>query len=461
MMKRKICIIDDSLPTSDYPDFIDETLLLDQSILKYLCHQHESWPEEPLRELLLEIFKDHGDWTISGFLNPDFYFNHVEEEIYSPEVIIFDWDYATTSVATEEHLLNILRSTYSVVGIYTGADKKEEIDGILAQPEFQPFMESRIRMVEKGAVDSVSKILDEVNTRFDSHFSFKLGQELKFNAVKALDSILVDIGEMSFDEFIWTFGHEKEENERSITVNEFIEILSEKFRNNLANADWSETSFESSAPANVTEELVRKLWSYRLYRFPSDDLVRVGDIISKVDGNNDEKFLVISSDCHMNHLWKKNFGSLSLIPLFANTKTSGNFIDRLLTAQKRGNIRKAKATSITNLSVFDSLTLITSIPSMNADRKVEFIDYVAFPRSVFSIDVPKPAGLEEHQVRLQALHYSHIEGYTGDGRLSLNEPFRSPLIQYCVNAVTGYGAPDYPSELQTSIQNRFDENFTA
>ncbi|GAA4436089.1 hypothetical protein GCM10023091_13550 [Ravibacter arvi] len=460
-MKRKICVIDDSLPTSDYPDFIDETQLLHQSILKYLCHQHESWPEEPLRGLLLEIFKNHNNWTISGFLNPDFYFNHVGEEIYSPEVIIFDWDYATTSVGTEEHLLNILQSTYSVVGIYTGADKKDEIESILAQQKFTPYMESRIRMVEKGDIDSVSKILTEVNLRFDSHFSFKLGQELKFNAVKALDSILVDIGEMSFDEFIWTFGHERDENERSISINEFIEILSEKFRNNLANAHWSETTFESSAPAKVTEELVRKLWSYRLYKFPNDDLVRVGDIISKVGDNNDEKFLVISSDCHMSQLWKKNFGSLTLIPLFANTKTSRSFIDKLLTAQKRGYIRQAKASSITNLSAFDSLTLITSIPSKDAEGKAEFIDYVAFPRSVFSIDVPKPAKLEEHQVRLQALHYSHIEGYTGKGRLSLNEPFRSPLIQYCVNAVTGYGAPDYPDELQTSIQKRFDGNFTA
>lgn len=460
-MKRKICIIDDSLPTSDYPDFIDETQLLDQSILKYLCHEHESWPEEPLRELLLEIFKDHDDWTIGGFLNPDFYFNHVEEEIYSPEVIIFDWDYATTSVATEEHLLNILKSTYSVVGIYTGADKKEEIEGILAQPDFQPYLESRIRMVEKGATDSVSKILIEVNSLFDSHFAFKFGQELKFNAVKALDSILVDIGEMSFDEFIWTFGHERIENERSITINEFIEILSEKFRNNLANADWSETIFESSASSNVSEELVRKLWSYRLYRFPNDDLVRVGDIISKVGGNNDEKFLVISSDCHMNQLWKKNFGSLTLIPLLANTVTSGTFQNRLLTAQKRGEIRKANATSMMNLRPFDSLTLITSIPSTDTEGNIVFTDYVAFPRSVFSIDVPKPTGLEDHQVRLQALNYSHIEDYTGEGRLSLNEPFRSPLIQYCVNAVTGYGAPDYPSELQTSIQNRFDGNFKA
>ena len=458
-MKRKICIIDDSIPTSDYPDFIDETHLLDQSILKYLCHKHDGWPEEPLKGLLLELFEKHSDWAISGFLNPDFYFNHVSEEIYSPEVIIFDWDYATTSVATEDHLLNILKSTYSVVGIYTGADKKEEIEAILAQSEFKPYLE-RIRMVEKGADDSIAKILHEVNTRFDSHFAFKFGQELKFNAVKGLDSILVDIGEMSFDEFVWTFGHGRGEIERSITINEFIEILSEKFRNNLANADWSETDFKCSQPANVSPELVRKLWSYRLYRFPSDDLVRVGDIIAKEGSDNDEKFLVISSDCHMNQLWKKNFGSLTLIPLYANSKTSGTFRDKLLTAKKRGEIRSAKASSITNLSGFESLTLITSIPSVNDEGSEEFTDYVAFPRSVLSIDVPKPA-MDEHQIRVQPLYYSHLKGFIGKGRLSINEPFRSPLIQCCVNAVTGYGTPDYPIELQNSIETRFDENFTA
>ncbi len=228
-MKRKICIIDDSLPAWDYPDFIDETHLLDQSILKYLCHNHDTWPEEPLKGLLLEIFRNHPDWTISGFLNPDFYFNHVSGEIYSPEVIIFDWDYTTTSVATEVHLLNILKFTYSVVGIYTGADKKEEIDVILALPKFQPYAE-RIQMVEKGAENSIAEILNVVNSRFESHFAFKFGQELKFNAVKALDSILVDIGKMSFDEFVWTFGHGRGTDKRSITINEFIEILSEKVK---------------------------------------------------------------------------------------------------------------------------------------------------------------------------------------------------------------------------------------
>ncbi len=458
-MKRKICIIDDSLPTSDYPDFITETNLLDQSILKYLCLKHDSWPEQPLKGLLLELFNNHPSWTISGFLNPDFYFNHVTEEIFSPEVIIFDWDYATTSVATEIHLLKILKTTYSVVGIYTGADKKEEIDAILAEKEFQPYLE-RIQMVEKGEENSIAKILQVVNSRFESHFAFKFGQELKFNAVKALDSILVDIGEMSFDEFVWTFGHQREDKERLIAINEFIEILSEKFRNNLANATWSQPIFKCSKPSNVNAELVRKLWSYRLYRFPSDDLVRVGDIITKEGGGNDEKFLVISSDCHMNQLWKKNFGSLTLIPLYANSKTSLIFKNKLLTAKNRGDIRKAKASSITNLSGFESLTLITSIPSVNSDGSEEFIDYVAFPRSVFSIDVTKPA-LDESKIRLQALHYSHLEGFVGLGRLSINEPFRSPLIQYIVNAITGYGVPDYPEELQNSIQIRFDENFTA
>lgn len=459
MIKRKVCIIDDSLPTSDYPEFIDETHLLGHSIMKYLCHNHENWPEEPLRELLLEVYKSHSNWTVSGFLNPDFYFNHVSEELYSPEVIIFDWDYGTTSEATEIHLLKILKSTYSVVGIYTGADKKAEIELNLAQPEFQPYMENRIRLVEKEEEDSIRKILSEVNSRFDSNFSFKLGQELKFNAVKALDSILVDIGEMSFDEFVWTFGHVTINNKRSITINEFIEILSEKFRNNLANADWSKTVFEcTDEPANVSDELVRKLWSYRLYHFPTDDLVRVGDIISKNGGASEEKYLVISSDCHMNQLWKKNFGSLTLIPLYANSANSRTVKEKLITAKKSSSIRKAKASSITNLSEFDSLTLITSIPSKNDDGSVEFIDYVAFPRSIFSIDVPKPE-MENHLVRVQALHYSHLKEFNGEERLCINEPFRSPLIQCCVNTVTGYGAPDYPSELQTSIRNRFNENF--
>lgn len=462
MKKRKICIIDDQLPASGYPTFINETGLIDQSALKYLTYEHMDWPEPPLQNLVSRILEDEGNWSVTAFLNPEFYFNHKEVEIYNSEIIILDWDFGASSETTDVHLLRMLKSTYAIIGIYTGAEQDGEIDAILSKKQFEPYLKERIRKVPKGEENAVDKILEEVNGKFESHFSFKLGQELKYNAIKALDSILSDIGKMSFDEFIWTFGHEKDEKERAITINEFIEILSEKFKNNLANADWSETSFDcSEQQTNVSEELVRKLWSYRLYKSLNDDLVRVGDIISKEGSSTDEKFLVISSDCHMDQLWKKNFGSMTLIPLYANTKTSGVFQDRLLTAQKRGNARKAGATSMVNkLAGFDSLTLITSIPSLKDDGTLEFTDYVAFPRSVFSIDVPKPA-IEEHQIRVQALHYSHIAGFNGKGRLSINEPFRSPLIQYCVNAVTGYGAPDYPNELQISIQKRFDENFKA
>lgn len=463
-MNRKICIIDDSLPTGHYPAFIDEGQLLDHSILKYLCFNHLDWPEEALKDLILEITGNHTDWTVCGFMNPEFYFKHVENEIFSPEIIIFDWDYSIATVSTEEHLLDILRSTYAIIGIFTGADKKEEIDLILAKSEFLDFSKDRVRLVEKNGVSSVTNIINEVNSRFESHFSFKLGQELKYHALKALDSILVEIGTMSFDEFVWTFGHEKKGNSREISINEFIEILSEKFKNDLMNNNkWSEKSFESSMNENVSNETVRKHWSYRLFRSPIDDIVRVGDIIGRHDGTYNEKFLVVSSDCHLNQFWKKNFGSLTLIPLLASTSTNSKFKERIRLSRNVNSdfLKNVKATSISNLNLFDSLALITSVPVKKEDGSQSFVDYVAFPRSIFSVDIPKPNALDENQVRLQTLFYRHIEEFSGEGRLCLNEPFRSPLIQYCINAITGYGTPDYPNELQNSINGNFNETFKS
>ena len=71
-----------------------------KSILKFLITKHDDWPSEPLKNLVEDIFKNHKDWTLSAFTHPNFYSNYTEENIFSPDIIIFDWDY-DVSIDTE------------------------------------------------------------------------------------------------------------------------------------------------------------------------------------------------------------------------------------------------------------------------------------------------------------------------------------------------------------------------
>lgn len=457
-MSKNICIIDDEIPADNYPDFINERTRVDQSILKYLIANHSEWPSDPLKNLIRDIFQNHDDWVVSAFTHPNFYFNYTEENIFSPDIIIFDWDY-DISIDTEKALLQILNSTYAVIAIYTGADKKDEIEDILAKDEFKSHAEYRIHLIEKGEDNSVGKVIKDASDRFDNNFSFKLGKELKKNAVSAVESILVSISKMSFDDFVWTFGSsdDKEDQERHLTIKEFIEILSEKFKNELSEQRFSEDKYDSnSKPATDDVEIVRRLWSYRMFYKPTDNIIRTGDIIKKND-DGDARYLVISSDCHLRQFWPKNFGSVTMVPLLATT-TDKRLKDKLNLSKSRGNLKGKLASSITNWRAFpDSSSIIAGVPIINdEDGKESLIDYALFPRSVFSLDIPPPDD-DPGVYRKLALTYDHLESFSGDKRVNINEPFRSPLIQFVLNSITGFGAPDYPAELQNSINSKLDE----
>jgi hypothetical protein len=71
-------------------------------------------------------------------------------------------------------------------------------------------------------------------------------------------------------------------------------------------------------------------------------------------------------------------------------------------------------------------------------------------------DIPPP-DQDPGVYRKLALTYDHLEDFSGENRVNINEPFRSPLIQFVLSAITGFGAPDYPAELQNSINSKLDE----
>jgi hypothetical protein len=456
-MSKIICIIDDEIPAGNYPDFINERTKIDQSILKYLIMNHSEWPSDPLKKLIQDIFMHHEDWTLSAFTHPSFYSNYTEDNTFSPDIIIFDWDYGI-SIDTEKVLLKILNSTYAVIAIYTGAEKRYEIEGILDKAEFKSHAEYRIHLIEKGEENSVEKVIKDASDRFDNNFSFKLGKELKKNAVQAVESILVSISKMSFDDFIWTFGSndDKKDEERHLTIKEFIEILSEKFKNELSEQRFSENNYNSrSKPTTKEREIVSRLWSYRMYYKPTDNIVRTGDIIKKND-DGDARYLVISSDCHLRQFWPKNFGSVTMVPLLATT-TDTRLKDKLTLSKSPSKIDK-NASSITNWNAFrDSSSIIAGVPVTNeADGKESLIDYALFPRSVFSLDI-LPPDKDPVVYRKLALTYDQLGNFSGDNRVNINEPFRSPLIQFVLSAITGFGAPDYPQELKDSIKSKLDE----
>lgn len=453
-MRKNICIIDDQWPAEHYSDFIDETKKIEESALKYLYKNHAEWPEKELFNLAKELIDNHDEWTLSAFKNPSLYFNHIDEELFSPDIIVLDWDYGLP-MSTDESLYKILESSYSIIAVYTGADKQHEVTDIVEDNKFDLYRE-RIRIIKKGDTDAVKQVIDYCNEKFKNNFSYKFGQELKYNAVKSLDEILISISKLSYDEFICAFGHKREDGKTEISIKEFVEIISEKFKNHLTNINFTEREIKPVDCSELKVEDISKLWSYRMYYSPNDDLVRTGDIIDLKGYDKYTKYLVISANCHLQQFWKKNFGNLALVPLHEKCNENENLKSKLTLFSSLGSYNNTKATSISNLWNNESLSVVASVPVWDKQDEIKYKNYIIFPKEIMSVNIPPPIELKDENlgnIRSQKLFYSHSEILIKENRININEPFRTPLIQFAINNITGYGAPDYPSNLQEVIKS--------
>jgi len=449
-MKHSVCIIDDAIPTTGFPDFIDGTKKLDQAILKYLTINENDWSEPTLKSLIEEINNTQDNWSLSAFTNPEFYLRHYDEELFSPDIIFFDWAYGGSTTPSEDFLKQILEKTYAVVNIYTGEDNENEVTNLIESDEFESYKE-RLKVVKKESDNSIQELFNETRSRLQDNFSFRYGQELKNNALSALDDILIEISKLSIKDFVALFGSKKGNN-FTITTNELTSIIAQKFMHELLSKHFSNAEEQTSGEVDFEDEqMVRRIWSYRLYYSPNDNIVRKGDIISKVNGNGNQLFLVLSSDCHLNMFWKKNFGYVALVPLY-RLDDSNEEVKKKFTAVNAKTLKGFKITSLTNPSI-EGITILPGIKDENGHCH----DYLLNTKEVFTKrrELPKIKGIDNHKYGLR-LTYNYFNGYKGTNRIRVSEPFLSPLIQYIMDNVTGYGCPDFPDYLSKKMKEKFD-----
>src|SRR5690606_17040199 len=136
------------------------------------------WSEPTLKSLIEEINNTQDNWSLSAFTNPEFYLRHYDEELFSPDIIFFDWAYGGSTTPPEDFLKQILEKTYAVVNIYTGEDNENEVTNLIESDEFESYKE-RLKVVKKESDNSIQELFNETRSRLQDNFSFRYGQELK------------------------------------------------------------------------------------------------------------------------------------------------------------------------------------------------------------------------------------------------------------------------------------------
>jgi hypothetical protein len=435
MQKYSLCIIDDNIPVDEFLNKIevDNNGIIDKNILKnYLTWAEETtWSDTNLCKLIKCLMEQTGLISdISGFTSHSFYFNHIEESLYSPDIVIFDWDIGISDVTSEESLKKLLEKTYCLVAIYTGCDKQDEINMIIQRKEFKSF-NSRVFVIEKDEENSAEKVIDELKSHLND-FSFNYGRYFKHSINAAINTTFSTIGGLSFDQFIKVFG-EPDNNDKKYKISslDFIDIMSDQIKAHLI----SSRAIEPLIASEVSDDIVieKQLWHFRMFHEPQDDIVRKGDIVWHKIKN--KYYFIVSTDCHLGSFWSKNLGYLTIIPLYRIDDT--DLIKKIKQNINSDTIKQFKISSLVNPQMITSITIIPCLDKEN--------DYIFAPKEIESICIPQPT---DHKV----LMYKDMPDFDSKKRFRLNEPFLGSLIEFTLRNITDIGVPDYSGSISNSLK---------
>lgn len=236
-----------------------------------------------------------------------------------------------------------------------------------------------------------------------------------------------DISQLSIEDFISSIESQFDGTKYTFCNDAFIDAILPRYKNILRNyTPIQELSVKKTKEPELSS--IRDIWSYRIYDSTKDKTVQMGDIIKKVDEN--KYYLVISSDCHMNEFWKKNFGLLSLIPL-----------QEIGTEEAKERLKKCGKKVQFNISSISSnnQSSMTVLPCVPISDKLK--DFLVIPKSIISIEIEKQ--------KSSKLLYEDLTGF--EKIVSVSDPFKSPLVQYVFDNISGYGCPDFHKLLKEEI----------
>jgi hypothetical protein len=432
-MKHTVCFIDDKIPVAQFSEYFNDTDIISGSVIKYLLKQKTTnWEDDVVKKMCEKLLKEPAKWSVSAFTSPAFYSNYIQDNIYSPEIVIYDWDYnwGPGGNQSEEYLLEILQHSYTMIFVFSEQDNIEAISQVIKKNIFKRY-KSRLKVVDKNHTNSIKTIVSQITAKEINNFSFAYGQKVIFESNKAINKTLSDISLLSVEDYFASISSKEENGAPVFTKYDFIEAIIPRYKKELVKVDWADTPVKKVKP-KIKE--IKAVWAHRLYDNTSSEKVLMGDIVYKANGRY---YLVVSSDCHIEKFWKKNGGYISLVPLLKIKSQQGKEQLKLMLNNQ------TKITSLTNSQ--SAMTILPAVPI-----KTKFFDFVLLPKGIISVKITRGDNTNE-----QTLKYDTFIGFSKVA--SILDPFKSPLIQFIMDNISGYGCPDFPPLMQNDLKDKIKE----
>ena len=462
-----VCIVDDGfLNPAIKAGKETETVFFTHDLKDWI---NSTWDDIAIQNLCTNLLNK--GWLIQAFPHPTFYENKLEKDVYISDILVFDWEY----VSGEVEQINVLRrilSQYPVyVYVFSGADKENEIKKVI-EDELKEF-NGRVSYLlkdngcgyEKTALDFSNK-LDEMK---EKNFSFYFGSNIRRIVANSVESILVKFADLDLNNVLSLLSYDNLDDELSIDMKELISLkiaeyiqtsseirdilcqdgieknvaeeligtIEGKIKNNIISAKLSLSSPKKSEEV-CDIDIIRSLWSFRLYHKTSDTdkIVRTGDIIVNEEAKDfSHLYLVITDNCSLSRFGRKTGNILNTVELTH------------IRSEVKHEIKFNNLTSLTNVAGLNNTDgrplLLPYIPI--EENRLE--DYLLFMQKHFFISF-------DVENKKKPLSYDDI-GYRKV--CSISSPFLHPLVGTIISNLFGWGCPDYPAKIQEDIKKRSEK----
>ncbi|MEW5922370.1 MAG: hypothetical protein AB1746_00130 [Candidatus Zixiibacteriota bacterium] len=466
-MQYSICVIDDKIPASA-AEHMRDTDLLNSSNLAYLIAK-EQWTDEVVKNLIKTLLDEKEEdqvshkWEVYGLTNPSLLINSLKDGLIRFDIIVYDWDYPGVGLGagtnSEDILLQILKSTFCLIFIFSGADKQDEITAVLGKPEFKEF-EKRLHFLDKtkNEEEQSNALITKAKELYDGNFSFRFAGRLRRMTMQVMDGVLSDLGRATLNELKNYLNMEDSGDKRDL-----VDFVAERFRSGLTTSELPNLDVPNQGQqgAAVDKELLKRIWSYRLY-LPCesaigdfDGMVRRGDIV-EIESKH---FMVVSADCDLARFWHKNLGLINVLPLNALEVSNSKLKEMLTICVNDDNLKQHRIKHLTgNIDGLPEGPFILPFLKLGSDYK----NFVVVPKEIKTLSIPIPQIVKDMTLKERKNTPLKYASWTGTVKMcSLSEPFLTPVMQHIFSVLGGYGVPDYPSSMKELFDTMLNNFFST
>lgn len=457
-MSFVVCLIDDALlRVNREPKLLSECQINNK--ISDIAPQENAEEHERNLHAFIESIISQPDMTLYGYTNPTFYNSNIGQHP-AFDVVIYDWDYAGSSGAVDpaEQLEKLINESHCFVYVYSHMNDdvhKEQIEAIKAK---NPH---RIDFLLKGEANSANVLKTKIQEYQSSSFSAQFAQQLRVNASKSVEKILVRLAHLDIEKFHQMMGTNDEEKRKDL-----VEFISEKFKNELMQISFSlppveatEESESTTAPetsetvGSQEEPSIKELWHYRMYSTINDERVRKGDIYKK---NDNEYIMIMTPNCQlvMYHSTKKTLGVFNFVKLVSKEYSKEFLLEHIALAEG-AKLKKPLGSdgeaphSLINPVGKDAAPIF--LPAVNIIDTERSLDLFIFPK-MFSYEKYKTDAGKKYLERANLLEIGYAYQTT------LSEPFLSELTKEIYDKLQGNGVPDYTSDMRNTIKQTLNSS---